>query len=211
MKKNIILLIFIAITTIIIITATVYNQKEQQASKPTIEEVLESYDNEMLETVKNSNMDQVQIDKVVDSFLAEIEKSEDKKSDRDLYVNKVKPVFEELFEDLNSSTYMLVDDMIEAKVKNIDDSLKFIADKELKVNSLIEEAIKNSKTEEFKIFYESVIKYNKIQNAIINETAEYYKKHNKVTENILNEIFMEHMNTVNIDDYISLEILAKIK
>lgn len=211
MKKNIILLIFIAITTIIIITATVYNQKEQQASKPTIEEVLESYDNEMLETVKNSNMDQVQIDKVVDSFLAEIEKSEDKKSDRDLYVNKVKPVFEELFEDLNSSTYMLVDDMIEAKVKNIDDSLKFIADKELKINSLIEEAIKNSKTEEFKIFYESVIKYNKIQNAIINETAEYYKKHNKVTENILNEIFMEHMNTVNIDDYISLEILAKIK
>ena len=211
MNRNIILLIFIAITAIIIVTATVINQKENKVAKPTIEEVLDNYDKGILETAESSNMDQIKINEVVDAFLESIEKSEDKKHDRDYYLKVVQPEFEKLFKDLNDSTYILVDDMIEGSVKDIDAEINTILQKEKKVTALIEDAISKSRNKDFILFYRSVIKYNKIQNTIITETADIYKSNHKINERVLNEIFMDHMNTVSIDDYISLEILSKIK
>ncbi len=151
-------------------------------------ENIDNIDNITVSDPKNQTMNDI---------AALINSSDDLKIDTNNYKNHIIIEIRQIFQRLDNNTDALINGMIDNKSIDFERLVKSIEEDDKDINTFLEDAYKNAKSEEYKNAYKSLNKYINLQNQVIYDLVEKYK----VEKSISYDIFYKRMHdTLNLSE-----------
>lgn len=143
-------------------------------------------------------------------LLTFINSRDDLKKDTNNYKKNINNQLKLVFDNLNNNTDLLLDYLFDNTSKNIDTLVLDIQNDERKINNILNNAIKNAESTEYKKAYTALKKYINIQNKVIYDLVEKYKTEKVITyDTFYNQLHNTHGNLTE-DEMNSINFLSGV-
>lgn len=196
--KTGILIIFIALfVLLILILIKQYSVKTENTETSELEQILK--DEELENIPDNIN--------TVDEYIASNPLLQ---QDKKYYLEEVVPKFNILFMELNQESDIIIDNLLAGNKFDIQQYEEKLNAKEKEMEELLSNAIPNVQTKDFKNSFQAVINYNKLQNLIVHEAIEFYRKNGKLKKTDLEIIYESNHQKINLKDIDALNFLSSL-
>lgn len=196
--KTGILIIFIALfVLLILILIKQYSVKTENTETSELEQILK--DEELENIPDNIN--------TVDEYIASNPLLQ---QDKKYYLEEVVPKFNILFMELNQESDIIIDNLLAGNKFDIQQYEEKLNAKEKEMEELLLNAIPKVQTKDFKNSFQAVINYNKLQNLIVHEAIEFYRKNGKLKKTDLEIIYESNHQKINLKDIDALNFLSSL-
>lgn len=197
LKTGILVLLIVCFVLLVILLIKQYSVKTENSESSQLEQILK--DEELESIPDNIN--------TVDEYIASNPLLQ---QDKKYYLEKVVPKFNILFRELNNESDIIIDNLLAGKKFDVQQYELKLNAKEKEMEELLLNAIPDVKTKDFKDSFQAVINYNKLQNLIVHEAIEFYRKNNKLTKTDLEMIYENNHKKINLKDIDSLNFLSSL-
>lgn len=136
--------------------------------------------------------------------------SDELKADTATYKTKYLMEFRNIFDNLNDNTNILLDALLDSKNDNLEKLISYIKSDEEKLFILIDNAINNAKSNQYKLAYTSLKKYIKLQNETIYNLVDVYKKEGSLSYDTYYEMLHNTHGTLTPADTNGINFLAAV-
>ncbi len=158
MKKATVGIIILLITVICIAVAVILTPKEETAANTE-------------NSQQNTNYDEAYLE-----FKRYITSSKELQQDTKYYINQIRYDIVNTFDTLNHETDELLDIIFDNKTADIEEKLKSIKKGDAELSEKIDAAINQFVTDDYKYAFAALQKYMSLQNQMIYNIADIYKK-----------------------------------
>lgn len=197
LKTGILVLLIVCFVLLVILLIKQYSVKTENSESSQLEQILK--DEELENIPDNIN--------TVDEYIASNPLLQ---QDKKYYLEKVVPKFNILFRELNNESDIIIDNLLAGKKFDVQQYELKLNAKEKEMEELLLNAIPDVKTKDFKDSFQAVINYNKLQNLIVHEAIEFYRKNNKLTKTDLEMIYENNHRKINLKDIEALNFLSSL-
>ncbi len=177
MKKATVGIIILLITVICIAVAVILTPKEETAANTE-------------NSQQNTNYDEAYLE-----FKRYITSSKELQQDTKYYINQIRYDIVNTFDTLNHETDELLDIIFDNKTADIEEKLKSIKKGHAELSEKIDAAINQFVTDDYKSAFAALQKYMSLQNQMIYNIADIYKKEKSVSY----EMFTGMLHTTHQD------------
>ncbi len=177
MKKATVGIIILLITVICIAVAVILTPKEETAANTE-------------NSQQNTNYDEAYLE-----FKRYITSSKELQQDTKYYINQIRYDIVNTFDTLNHETDELLDIIFDNKTADIEEKLKSIKKGDAELSEKIDAAISQFVTDDYKSAFAALQKYMSLQNQMIYNIADIYKKEKSVSY----EMFTGMLHTTHQD------------
>ncbi len=177
MKKATVGIIILLITVICIAVAVILTPKEETAANTE-------------NSQQNTNYDEAYLE-----FKRYITSSKELQQDTKYYINQIRYDIVNTFDTLNHETDELLDIIFDNKTADIEEKLKSIKKGDAELSEKIDAAINQFVTDDYKYAFAALQKYMSLQNQMIYNIADIYKKEKSVSY----EMFTGMLHTTHQD------------